>query len=145
MLDLTNFIKYTEVIGLIEKKCDYVEIVLLCSKESSELIEMFQDQIIDKEWVTEWSGTRIYLGDDKKEKGNLKIKIKFNNKFLTLIKETGAKGPFNTEDRNYNFIGYLYFPLLEQDDISFYDKDGNLLLFTTTHEGYVGDTDHLYL
>lgn len=129
---LNNHNKYLKVINKLEDKTEYIEIVLIDESEDNELIDQIKDDIISTKKVSKWWGTKTFA------KNNL-YKIKTSKKLFYLLKkyETFCKY-FESDNGDYAETTDFGF-----DDIAFYDKDGNFLLYTTTHEGYITVSDKL--
>ena len=108
----------------LETKCNYVEIVILDGRESNELVDKFNNDILEIRKVSKWWGT------ETKTVNNL-YKIKATKNFFTYLEkyETFCKY-YVSKNGDYNGItdfGY--------DDIAFYDENNNYLLFCWNYRG----------
>ncbi len=139
---LNNHVDYVKIINKINNKCDYIEIVILEKKESNEFVDKFSEFIIEKKKVKKWWGTELFC---KKPCNNL-YKIKYNEKiYLYLLQfETFCKYfKFGDNKKSLEIGDYSEITDFGIDDIAFYDRDGNTLLNTTTHEGYITINEEL--
>ena len=125
--------EYLDILDKIEPKCQYIEIVITFGNKSNDIVENFKDDILESRKVSEWWGTIT------KGKNNL-YKIKSSKKLFDYLKqyETFCKYYFYGSNAETLSRGdYSEITDFGSDDIAFYDKNNNLLLFTTTHEGYI--------
>lgn len=137
MIDYTGKLneheEYLKILNLLEKKTSYIEIVLIDKKKTNELVEKFKDKIISTQFVSKWWGTETRIKNKLIKIESSKELFDYLSKFETFCKY------YTSENRgDYSEItdfGY--------DDIAFYDKFENPLLFTTTHEGYIIVSDNL--
>ena len=116
---LNNHIQYIEILEILEKCTAYIEITLIDGKETNSLIE--------------WWGT-------KTSAKNKQIRIKASEELFEYLKqfETFCKYYNSEEKGDYSVItdfGY--------DDIAFLNEDNDVLLCTTTHEGYIAINEKL--
>lgn len=133
---LNNHDDYVKIINRINDKCDYIEIVILDKKESNKLVDKFSEFIIEKKKVKKWWGTELLC----KRPCNSLYKIKYNKHiYLYLLQfETFCKYfEFGTSEKSLKIGDYSEITDFGIDDIAFYDSEGNTLLNTTTHEGYI--------
>lgn len=137
MIDMTgklnNHDNYLNILMFLEKQCSYIEVFLIDGKETNNLIDKFKNNIISSKYVSKWLGSEI-------NGKNKLIKLKSNKDIFEYLKcfETFCKYYFSCE--------YGDCPVktdFGDDDIAFYDKDNNLLLCTTTHEGEIFICDDL--
>lgn len=129
---LNNHNEYLKVINKLEDKTKYIEIVLINESEDNELIDQIKDNIISTKKVSKWWGTKTF------SKNNL-YKIKTSKKLFDLLKEYETFCKYFESD-NGDYVETTDFGF---DDIAFYDKNGNLLLYTTTREGYITASNKL--
>lgn len=118
--------KYLNVLDKLEKKTDYIEIVLIDGKDTNEFVDYFNDDIFKVDYVSSWWGTEI-VGKNKL------VRIKSSKNLFGRLREyeTFCKC-YESLNGDYNEITNFGY-----DDIAFYDKDNNILLCTTTHEGFI--------
>jgi len=124
---LNNHKKYLKVLSVLEKETKYIEIVLIDEKETNDLVEKFKEDIISTKIVSSWWGTET-------EAKNKLVKIKASKELFEYLKqfETFCKYHASLLRGDYSEItdfGY--------DDIAFYNENDEMLLCTTTHEGYI--------
>ena len=126
---LNNHDEYLKVLKLLQLKTKYIEVVILDGKKSNKLIDEFKDEIIISETVSKWWGTIT------KRKNNL-YRIKSSNRLFEYLSdfETFCKYYEANEVNQYDCSEITDFGI---DDIAFYDGNDNLLLCTTTHEGFI--------
>lgn len=131
MIDYTGKLNkhndYINILNKLKSKTKYIEIVLIDEKETNELIENFKNDIISTKIVSKWWGTETSAK-------NKLIKVNATDKLFDYLEkfETFCKYYTSKIKGDYSEItdfGY--------DDIAFYDEKDNLLLCTTTHEGYI--------
>lgn len=129
---LNNHDQYVKILKKLEEKCTYIEIVHLDERKNNELVEKFNGDILEIKKVSKWWGT------ETSSTNNL-YKIKATKELFTYLEkyETFCKYHLS-ENGNYNEITDFGF-----DDIAFYDKNNNYLLFTTTHEGDIAINQEL--
>lgn len=119
--------KYVEILNHLESKTKYIEIVLIDEKKTNDLVEKFKADIRGTTIVSEWWGT-ITVAKNKL------IKIIASKELFDYLKtfETFCKyytSSFKGDRSVITDFGY--------DDIAFYDDNNDMLLCTTTHEGYI--------
>lgn len=124
---LNNHIDYLNMLKLLDKKCNYIEIVLIDGKETNDLVNQFQSDILNISKVNSWCGnmTNGY---------NKKIKINYSNELFKYLKTKETFCKFATLPEKGDVVNFTDFGL---DDIAFFDESTFPLLFTTTHEGYI--------
>lgn len=131
MIDYTGKLndheQYINVLNALERKAKYIEIVLIDEKETNELVDKFKKDIVLVKRVSEWWGTIT-------EAKNKLIRIKVTSELFEYLRtfETFCKYHISKTRGDYSEVtdfGY--------DDIAFYDENNNMLLCTTTHEGYI--------
>ena len=119
--------EYIKALNLLKTKTKYIEIVLIDEKKTNQLVEKFKNDIISTKVVSEWWGTITTAR-------NKLIRIKTSNKLFMYLEqfETFCKYYCSNQRGDYSEVtdfGY--------DDIAFYNEKDELLLCTTTHEGYI--------
>ena len=124
---LNNHKKYIKVLKKLEEKTKYIEIVLIDEKETNDLVEKFKQNIISTELVSSWWGTET-------EAKNKLVKINVSKELFEYLQnfETFCKyhtSIFRGDHSETTDFGY--------DDIAFYNENDEMLLCTTTHEGYI--------
>ncbi len=127
---------YLEMLDKIEKYCKYIEIVIIDAREimSNPIVNKFEKDIEEVVTVSEWWGTKTTCKNNLVKIGASKALFNYLRKFETFCKYYFCKkydGDFNeyVDIQETTDFGY--------DDIAFYDSRKNILLCTTTHEGYI--------
>ena len=130
---LNNHSEYLDVLKYLELKTKYIEVVLIDKKKTNHLVDKFSEDIVSINNVSEWWGTKTTVK-------NKLIKIKaspelfeYLRKFETFCKYYMSYRGDRTETTDFGI-----------DDIAFYNKRDEILLCTTTHEGYIMIKDDLY-
>lgn len=116
---------YIQVIKQLDKKCKYMEYVLV-NDDETELIERFDSLIISIKLKNKWWGT--------KSSGKSKVyRIKASQAVFQYLKqfETFCKYIASSDGDTVEATDF------GMNDIAFFDDHSIPLLFTTTHEGYV--------
>lgn len=119
--------EYIKILKLLEEKTKYIEIVLIDEKETNNLVEKFKDDIISTKIVSEWWGT-ITVAKNKL------IRIKASKKLFMYLKQFETFCKYISSGRRGDYSEITDFGY---DDIAFYNKNNEMLLCTTTHEGYI--------
>ncbi len=130
---LNRHAKYIKVLNDLEPKTEYIEIVLIDEKETNDLVEKFKSDIISTGIVSEWWGTKTVAR-------NKLIKIKASNELFEYLKqfETFCKYyEYGSTIKSFLRGDYSEITDFGYDDIAFYDEKEQILLYTTTHEGYI--------
>lgn len=133
--ELNEHSKYLEVLKLLERKCDHIEIVGGIINRH-ELVKTLDEDIIYKRIVKTWWGTQILgLIPINKMYGVKSSKLLFRElkKYETFCKYYSKKGGDHSETTNFG-----------NDDIAFFDKEKEPLLYTVTHEGYIRIREDVY-
>lgn len=133
---LNDHESYLDILNRIDKKCEYIEVVILDEKESNDLIEKFRNDIISVKKVKEWWGTEVV----SLEPCNYLYRLKYSKKLYNYLSkfETFCKYfEYGTTKKSLEYGDYREITDFGMDDIAFYDQNGNYLLWTTTHEGYI--------
>lgn len=130
---LNEHSQYIKVLEVLEVKTKYIEIVLIDEKETNDLVEKLKNDIVSTKFVSKWWGTETSAK-------NKLIRIKTSKELFNYLQkyETFCKYHVSYEKGDFSEItdfGY--------DDIAFYDENNNILLCTTTHEGYIVINDKL--
>lgn len=131
---LNNHNEYIEILDKIENKCKYIEMVILDGRKSNELIDKFNDTILEVKKVSEWWGTKIIGGS------NYLYKINYSKEIFEYLRnfETFCKYyEYRSNNESIKIGDYAEITDFGIDDIAFYDKNDICLLCTTTHEGYI--------
>lgn len=129
---INTHVEYLEILNKLEKKCEYIEYVLV-DEDDTGFIEKFHDYIIAATTKNKWWGTRIRGRGCRiyKLKSSKEI-FRYLQKYETFCRYTFSNIGDNVETTDFGM-----------NDIAFFD-DGELpLLFTTTHEGYITIRDDL--
>ena len=145
MIDYTGKLNekkdYLRILEKLKSKTSYIEIVILDGKKTNELVTMFQSDIISHNKVNRWWGTIT------KGQNNL-YRIKSSDELFNYLKkfETFCKYyHYGTTKKSLNHGDYSEDTDFGIDDIAFYDINGNTLLNTTTHEGYILISEEIML
>ena len=131
--------EYIRILNKIEAKCKYIEVVIIDQRKSNELVDKFSNDIIGHKKVSEWWGT------ETKSANNL-YKIKASKElfeYLTQYETFCKYYEYGSTQKSLSRGDYSEITDFGQDDIAFYDKNDNYLLFTTTHEGYISISDEI--
>lgn len=129
---LNNHKDYLKAIKQLEKKCRYIEYVLV-DENDTDFIDRFESLVISSQLKNKWWGTK----SGRKHKA-YKIKpsngvFKYLGQFETFCKYTVSDYGDIAEDTDFGI-----------NDIAFFDEKDLPLLFTTTHEGYITIRDDLF-
>jgi len=130
---LNNHETYINVLNKLEQKCKYIEIVVIDGRKSNELVDKFSEDILSITKVSKWWGTETRRTNYLYRINYSKELFEYMRQFETFCKyhECGS----NKESlRRGDYSETTNFGI---DDIAFYDKEDNYLLYTTTHEGYI--------
>jgi len=143
MIDYTGKLnknaKYIKILNALELKTKYIEIVLIDEKETNDLVERFKNDIISTKIVSEWWGTETVAK-------NKLIKIKASKELFDYLKqfETFCKYyEYGSTIKSFLRGDYSKITDFGYDDIAFYDEKEQILLCTTTHEGYIAIDEKL--
>ena len=131
--NLNKHSKYIKILDALALKTKYIEIVLIDEKETNDLVEKFKKDILSMNIVSEWWGTKTVAK-------NKLIKIKASKELFEYLKQ------FETFCKYYvSFIRGDHSEITDfgYDDIAFYDEKDEILLCTTTHEGYISISDEI--
>ena len=138
MIDYTGKLnthnEYLEILNILKRKTNYIEIVLIDEKKTNDLVEKFKSDIISQKIVSSWWGTETVAK-------NKLIKIQVTDNLFEYLSN------FETFCKYYsNYIRGDYCETTDFgiDDIAFYNKNDNCLLCTTTHEGYISVSKNLF-
>lgn len=138
---LNNNKDYLNMLKKLQEKCEYIEVVIIWEGETNDLVEKFQKDIIERKKVSEWWAT-------KTSAVNNFFKIKASDELFKYLEQFETFCKFYFYDDNIKSLikgDYCENTDFGIDDIAFYDKDGNMLLGTTTHEGYISVCEDLVL
>lgn len=130
---------YLKILDKIEKKCEFIEIVILDGKKSNKLVDKFSDEIIDTSKVSLWWGTKTNGSNYLYRINSSKELFEYLRTFETFCKYY----EYGTTEESLRRGDYSVDTDFGIDDIAFYDKAGDCLLCTTTHEGYIFVSDSL--
>ena len=136
---LNNHDAYINVLDKLEQKCKYIEIVVIAGRKSNELVNKFSEYILTVNKVSKWWGTET-------NKANYLYKINCSKELFEYLRqfETFCKYyEYGSNKESLRRGDYSEITDFGIDDIAFYDKDGNYLLYTTTHEGYIFINDQI--
>ena len=125
--------EYIKILKLLEPKTKYIEVVLIDEKEKNHLVEKFINDIISTKIVSEWWGT-ITAAKNKL------IKIKASKQLFKYLEKFETFCKYKTSRMRGDYSEVTDFGW---DDIAFYNEKDEILLCTTTHEGYIMIDDKL--
>lgn len=129
---LNDHNEYLKVMIQLEKKCKYIEYVLV-DEDDTALIERFQAFIISQRLAKKWWGTKSsHKNKVYRIKATSEI-FKYLKRFETFCKYTLTEYGDQAEDSDFGI-----------NDIAFFDEHDMPLLFTTTHEGYITIRNDLF-
>lgn len=123
---LNNHKDYLEILKHLENKCKYIEYVVI-DDEETEFIDKFKDSVLSIKAKNKWQGTKSSRKSNVYKLESSKEIFKYLRQFETFCKYILPDGGnvSNLTDFGIN-------------DIAFFDDNEIPLLFTTTHEGYIG-------
>lgn len=130
---LNNHQEYINILDKVELKCKYIEIVVIDGRKSNELIDKFNEDILDIRKVSRWWGTET-------NSLNYLYKIKSSKEFFVYLRkyDTFCKYyEYGSTKESFDRGDYSEITDFGCDDIAFYDENNNYILFTTTHEGNI--------
>ena len=143
MIDYTGKLneheKYIEMLNVLDKDCDYIEVVIVDGSKNNHIVNRFNKDVISYRSVSMWWCTVT-------KKSHYLFKIKYTRKLLEYLKtfETFCKyHEYGSNEETLRRGDYGETTDFGMDDIAFYDKNGRCLLSTTTHEGYVSINSEL--
>lgn len=129
--DLNSHAEYLKIIGLLERKSEYIEYVLV-DEDDTRLVDKFSDYVISLRQKNEWWGTKSAQKAKVYKIKASKELFQYLRKFDTFCKFTTTISGDIAKITNFGI-----------NDIAFFDNHELPLLFTTTHEGYVSIRDDL--
>ena len=117
--------EYLRVLNMLEKKCKWIEYVLVSDDES--FVGHFQNSVVSVTQRNKWWGTKSSQKRQVYKIESVPVIYKYLRKFETfcLLYTTEDKGDV-VEETSFG-----------DNDISFFDDNSLPLLFTTTHEGCI--------
>ena len=130
---LNNHETYINVLNKIEPKCKYIEIVVVWGRKSNELVDKFSEDILTVNKVSKWWGTET-------RRTNYLYRINYSKELFEYMRQFETFCKYHEYGSNKESLrrgDYSETTNFGIDDIAFYDKDDNYLLYTTTHEGYI--------
>lgn len=136
---LNNHEEYIKILEKIEDKCKYIEVVIIDKRKSNELVDAFSSDILEHKKVSEWWGT-------KTNAANNLYRIKVSKELFAYLSqyETFCKYyEYGTTPKSLSRGEYSEITDFGCDDIAFYDEKDEILLCTTTHEGYISISDEI--
>lgn len=143
MIDYTGKLneheKYLEMLNVLDKRCNYIEIVITDGSRNNHIVDKFSKDVISYRSVSMWWCTVT-------KKSHYLFKIKYTNKLSDYLRtfETFCKYyEYGSNEETLRRGDYGETTDFGVDDIAFYDKNGVCLLNTTTHEGYVSINSEL--
>jgi len=137
---LNNHEEYIKILEKIEAKCKYIEVVIIDKRKSNELVDAFSSDILEHKKVYEWWGTKTNSANNLYRIRASKELFDYLSQYETFCKYY----EYGTTPKSISRGDYSEITDFGYDDIAFYDKNDNYLLFTTTHEGYISISDILY-
>lgn len=130
---LNNHEAYINVLDKLEQKCKYIEIVVIDGRKSNELVDKFSEDILTVNKVSKWWGTET-------RRTNYLYRINYSKELFEYMRQFETFCKYHEYGSNKESLrrgDYSETTNFGIDDIAFYDKDSNYLLYTTTHEGYI--------
>lgn len=131
MIDYTGNLncheQYINALNALEPKTKYIEIVLIDEKETNELVDKFKKDVISVKKVSEWWGT-ITVAKNKL------IRIKASKELFEYLETFETFCKYHVSRSRGEHSSETDFG---DDDIAFYNENDDMLLYTTTHEGYI--------
>ena len=127
-LKLTSHDQYLKLLKLLEREATIIEIVQINGDDQNDpIIKAAQPYIIRKQNVNQWLGTL------RKGAGVPKYTLRAEKPFFGFLQR--YEGVFFNEmdKRGCDTVRETDFG---QDDIAFFNRKGEPLFYTTTHEGY---------
>jgi len=138
---LNNHETYINVLNKLEQKCKYIEIVVIDGRKSNELVDKFSEDILSITKVSKWWGTET-------RRTNYLYRINYSKELFEYMRQFETFCKYHEYGSNKESLrrgDYSETTNFGIDDIAFYDKDGNYLLYTTTHEGYISINKQLII
>ena len=132
--NLNSHEQYIKTLKALESKTKYIEIVLIDEKETNELVDKFKKDIILEKKVSEWWGT-ITAAKNKL------IRIEASKEFFQYLETFETFCKYHVSRSRGDHSSETNFG---DDDIVFYDENNSMLLYTTTHEGYITIKEDLF-
>lgn len=131
---LNDHESYLNILKLLQKKCDYIELLIIDGKdkESNPIVREFKDDII-----------LVRKGDEGYSTLNNIVYLKSSKKIFDYLAQYETFCKFYKDKKVENDCDRYENTDFGFDDIGFYDKDGNILLGTITHECSIGISDEL--
>jgi len=136
---LNNHEEYIKILEKIEVKCKYIEVVIIDKRKSNELVDKFSSDILEHKKVSEWWGT-------KTNAANNLYKIKASKElfdYLTQYETFCKYYEYGTTPKSLSRGDYSEITDFGYDDIAFYDEKDEILLCTTTNEGYISVSEKI--
>lgn len=130
LIDYTGMLNshenYLNVLKPLEERTSYIEVVLIDSKPTNDLVEKFKKDIVATKIVSEWWGTKTVAK-------NKLIRIKSSAELFNYLRTLETFCKYFVSNRGDRTLVTDFWI----DDIAFYNKNDEMLLCTTTHEGYI--------
>lgn len=137
MIDYTGKLnthqEYVDILEKIKGECKYIEIVLLDGRKNNELIDNFNSDILYTKKVSKWWGTETKGSNYLYGINFSKVLLEYLKKFETFCKYYEYGSSIESLKRG----DYSEITDFGIDDIAFYNDNNDMLLCTTTHEGYI--------
>ena len=120
---------YVKLLNMIRYKTKYVEVVLINGERFDDLLDSVWDYIAEHRVVNRWWGTvRGGRGADL-------YKIYSSKRLFDQLSKYSTFCVVTTDDEHGEWVEETDFG---DKDIAFFDEKKEPMLFTITHEGYVG-------
>lgn len=123
---------YLQVIKQLERKCRYIEYVLV-NEEDRTFLERFEGSVISSSWKNKWWGT------ESSQKSRV-YRMNASSGLFQYLKGVETFCRYIVSDQG-DFSEETEFGI---NDIAFFDEKELPLLFTTTHEGYITVREDLF-
>ena len=131
---LNDHESYLKVLKILEEKTKYIELVL----RNKDIVKKFKSDIIGSKIVTEWWGTKMIKSTKLFRIQATKEIFEFLRKYETFCKYYFSKRVIDNFYESGSILGDVCESTdFGDDDIAFFDDLDNILLCTTTHEGYI--------
>lgn len=136
---LNNHEEYIKIIDKIKNRCKYIEIVIAFGGKNNELVDAFSSDILEHKKVSKWWGTET-------KSSNSLYRIKASNDlfdYLTKYETFCKYYEYGSTPKSLSRGDYSEITDFGVDDIAFYNEKDEILLCTTTHEGYISISDEI--
>lgn len=122
---LNHHDKYREMLKILEKKCEYIEYVLI-DEEDTAFVEKFQRFVVSVKKTNTWWGTKSARKSSVYRLQSSKEIFRYLQTMETFCKYVRSDNGDIVEQTDFGM-----------NDIAFLDEENVPLLYTTTHEGEI--------